>query len=173
MPPIFLLAAAGGEFTAQVVTVIIAFFTVMYILVRLTWGPILAHLDERRQTVATEFQSIERRQADLESRIRDYEERLRQIDSEARARLNKAIDEGKHLAAEIVEEARRESDEMKRKASADIAIEVEKARLQLRDEVVSLTIGATQKLLHSELNDTKHRELVAGFVADLQDRKAS
>ena len=174
MSPIYLLAAAPPPaLVAQVATVVIAFFVVMYILIKLTWGPILAHIDERRQTIANEFQSIERRQADLESRVKDYEERLRQIDSEARARLNKAIDEGKHLAAEIVEQSRRESDEMKRKAAADIRMEVDKARVELRDEVVKLTIGATEKLLHSKLDDQTHRDLVKTFVADLQQRQAS
>lgn len=173
MSPILLLAAASGTFAAQVATVVLAFFVVMGILVKLTWGPILAHLDERRQAIANEFQSIERRQADLESRVKDYEERLRQIDSEARARLNKAIDECKHLAAEIVEQSRRDSDEMKRKAAADIRVELEKARVELRDEVVKLTIGATEKLLHAKLDDQKHRELVAAFVTDIQQRQAS
>lgn len=173
MTPTLLLAAAGYTLTAQMVTVILAFFVVMWFLTTWTWKPILRLLDERRETVAAEFDSIERKQSELDSRLKDYEERLRQIDNEARERMNKAIDEGKRAAAALVEEARRTSEEMKTKAAADVRIEIEKARVELRDQMVRLSIGAAEKLIRTELNDARQRELVGSFLAELESRKLS
>jgi F-type H+-transporting ATPase subunit b len=173
MTPTIVLTAAAGTLVAQVVTVIVAFFVVLWVLYALAWRPIINLIDDRRNVIISEFDSIEKRQAQLDSQIKDYEERLRQIDNEARERLNKAVDEGKRMAAEVLEESRRQAEEMKRKAGADITLEIEKARVQLRDEVVHLTIKATEKLLHAELNDEKHRQLVNEFITDLQRREAS
>lgn len=173
MAPVVLLAAAAGTLAAQVVTVIIAFFLVLWVLKAFAWGPAINAIDERRNTVIKEFEAIDARQAELKSRIADYEERLRQIDQEARVRINAAVEEGKRLSADLLEEARLASEELKKKAASDIQTEMDKARVQLRDEVVSLTIRATEKLLHERLDEARHRELVQGFVTELQQRKAS
>ncbi len=155
---------------AQVVTVVIGFFVVMWVLKAYAWGPVIKAIDDRRETITKEFQTIDEKQAKLESQIKDYEERLRQIDAEARERMNKAIDEGKKTATEMVETARKQSEEMKQKASADIQLEIEKARVELRDEMVKLTIGATEKLLRKQLDEQGHRELVGSFISELESK---
>ena len=173
MTPTLFLAAAAESLIAQVVTTVVAFFIVLWVLWKLAWNPIIQHLDQRKNTIIQSWEEIEGKQAKLDSQIQDYNERLRQIDSEARERLNKAIDEGKRTAAELLEESRRQSDELKQKAKADIAVEIDKARAQLRDDVADLTIKATERLLREELDDAKHRELVQDFIKELQQREAS
>ena len=173
MASTLMLAAVAGTLTAQIVTVIIAFFATMWVLKTFAWGPVIKMLDDRRDEIIKEFASIDSRQSELNSRIADYEERLRQIDQEARLRLNAAIDDGKKVAADLMEEARKGSEELKAKAAADIRVEMDKARVQLRDEVVTLTIQATEKLLHETLDAAKHRGMVNEFITELQQRKAS
>ena len=162
-----LLGAAAGTLVAQVVTVVIAFFIVLLILAKVAWKPVIALIDERRKTIVDEFERLDARQADLSSKIKDYEARLAQIDAEARERSNKAIEEGKRTANEIIDEAKRLADETRTKAQADIRMEIDKARVELRSQMVSLTIGATERLLHAELNDERHRQLTAQFIDDL------
>lgn len=173
MAPNLFLAAAAGTLTAQVVTVIIAFFLVMWVLKAFAWSPVLQVIDERKNSIIKEFETIEARQAQLDSQIADYQQRLANIDQEARQRINEAVEDGKKISAEIIEEARKASEQMKAKATSDIQMEMEKARVELRDEMVRLTIQATEKLLHQELDDQKHREMVNNFIVELQQRKAS
>lgn len=171
--PVLISAAAYGSLVAQVLTVIIAFSAVVYILYYFAWGPIIRLLDERRETITREFDSIEQKQASLNAQIKDYEERLRQIDAEARERTNKAIEEGRKAAADIQEEARRTGEQLRLKAKADIEFEIEKARAVLRDEMVRMAIGATEKLLREKLDDQQHRALVEGYLNELERREAS
>ncbi len=173
MTGLVLLALDAAPLVAQVVTIVIGFFITLYILYLFAWGPIVKTIDERRDLIAKEFDSIEEKQAHLESQIRDYEERLRQIDQEARERMNKAIDEGKRSANEIMEEARQSAEAMRAKAESDIRLEVEKARVDLRDEMVRLTLGATEKLLRTKLDEAAHRELVGNFIAEMETRSPS
>ncbi len=168
-----LLAAAAGELIAQMGTVILAFAIVVYILYALAWGPILKLIDERRDTIAREFDNIEKKQAALDSRIKDYEERLRQIDSEARERLNKAIDEGKKASSDLLEQARTQVEELKKKAESDIRVEIEKARVDLRDRIVDLAISSAEKLVHQKLDDHNQRELVGRFISEMEQRQLS
>jgi F-type H+-transporting ATPase subunit b len=173
MTSLILLAGVAGTLLAQVATVVLAFFIVMAILYAVAWKPVLSLLDERRNTVVNEFAQIERRQSELESKVRDYEERLRQIDSVARQRLNEAVDEGRKTALQLVEEARQASEELKAKASADIRIEMDKARVELRDRIVSLTVAASGKLMQAELNEARQRALVESFLTELEGRQSA
>lgn len=168
--PLVFVAAAAGTLTAQIAVVVIAFFVVMWILTKFAWGPIIRLIDERRETISREFRNIEDKQGHLESQIKDYEERLRNIQAEAREMMNAEIEKGKKSAAEIVEESRVQAEELKAKAASDIQLEVEKARAELRDEIVRLTIGATERLLKAELNDDRRRELVGSFISEIESR---
>lgn len=171
MPAELYFAAGGlGDLPVQIATSVLAFLVVLIVLTKVAWNPIIKLLDERRQTIADEFSTMERKQAELNSRMKDLEERLRLIDNERRETLNQAIEDGRKQAAGIVEDARVQVDEMRRKAQTDIRIETEKARETLRNDVVNLAIGATRKLIKAELNDERSRQLVVEFVNDLGTR---
>ena len=172
MTPMLFMAAAAGELAAQIATTIVTFFLVLLALYKLAWGPVLNLLDERRKTIADQFDSIEKQQSELESKLKDYEERLRQIDGEARERMNKAIEEGRKAANDILEDSRKEAETLRARAAADIQTELEKARIQLRNEVVSLTIRSTEKLMKAEMNGERQRALVGSFIDELAGQKA-
>jgi F-type H+-transporting ATPase subunit b len=171
-PSVF-LAAAGGTLLAQVLTTMVAFFAVLFTLYKVAWGPVIRLLDERRKSISDEFESIEKQQASLASRIKDYEERLSNIDIEARERINKAVEDARKASEQLLAEAQAAANETRTKAQSEIRVEIEKARVQLRDEVVKLTIGATEKLLAAKLDDDRHKKLVNGFIDELQKREAS
>lgn len=165
------LGASITPLAAQVVVVVVGFFLTLWLLKWMFWGPVLKVLDERRETITREFDDIEKKQERLNSQIHDYQERLRHIQDEAREAMNKEIERGKKAAAEIEESARHQAEDIRKKAALDIQLEIEKARVELRNEMVQLTIEATEKLLRAELNDERHRELVGSFIAEVERRK--
>lgn len=175
MSALYLPAAsgAGPTMTAQIITVIVAFLIVVWILKALAWKPILLMLDERRERIARSFDEIDRKTADAAALAKEYEERLRRIDDEARDRQNRAIDEGRRTATAIIEKARGEAEEIISKARANLDMEMEKARLQLRTEAVELSLAATGKLLAANMDDERQRQLAREFVEALENRKAS
>jgi len=173
MDSLFLLAAGGGDILAQVVTTVITFLLVMFTLKAFAWKPILDLLEERRNQISTKFDEIDKKAADANALVKDYEERIRRIDDEARERQNKAIDEGRRMAQELIEKARHDAEEITEKARQNMAMEIEKARLQLRQEAVEMTLVASGKLLKTSLDDSRHRDLVSGFISELENRKAS
>lgn len=163
-------ASAGMTLTAQVATVIVGFLIVFFVLKSLAWNGVLKALDERRETVRKQFEDIDRKQAELASMIKDYEERLRRIDDEARERLNKAVDEGRKIATDLVEKARQEADANTQRSLQAIRIEADKARIELRNDMVKIAIGAAEKLMQAELNGDRQRQLVGAFVAEMEQK---
>ena len=171
--PLSILAMEGmGTLVAQSATVIVAFLTVMFILKKFAWGPIIGALDERRETIRKSFDDIDQRQAKLAGQLKDYEERLRLIDDEARQRLNKSVEEGRRIAQEIEAKAKEDAEASLARARQAIQIETDKARVELRNEIVALSIGTAERLLKMELNDDRHRQLVNSYIAEMQDKTA-
>ncbi|MCB2154675.1 F0F1 ATP synthase subunit B [bacterium] len=170
---LLLAASPMAEIGGQVLTTIVTFLAVLWVLKLLAWKPILELLDQRRETVSSKFEEIDRKMGEANTLIADYEERLKRIDDEARERHNKAVDEGRQMASEIIEKARHEAESITVKAKQAMDMELEKARLELRREVVEMTLTATGKLLSVSVDDAKHRQLVDDFIADMEKRKSS
>ena len=170
---LMLAASPLTEIGAQVLTTIITFLIVLWTLKILMWKPIPELLDRRREQVASKFEEIDRKMGEANALIADYEERLKRIDDEARERHNKAVDEGRKMASEIIEKSRHDAEGITTKAKEAMEMELEKARQELRREIVEMTLAATGKLLSISVDDEKHRQLVDGFISDLEKRKSS
>jgi F-type H+-transporting ATPase subunit b len=167
---LILAASAAGTVTAQIATVVVAFIVVILVLKTFVWKGVLGAIDERRESIRRQFDEIDRKQAELASMTKDYEERLRRIDEEARERMNKAIDEGRRIAADLTEQARKDADAYLERAQATIRIETEKARIELRDEIVTIAMMAAERLLRQRLDDEGQRAMVRAFVAEMEDK---
>ena len=180
MDSLLLLAASEAaahispvrELIAQAIVAIIGFVLLLLVLKKYAWGPVLQMIDERREHISAQFDEIDRKTAEANAILADYEERIRRLDEEARERINAAIEDGQKTAEDIVSHARKEAEGIVSKARQDMSLELETARLQLRQDVVEMTLAATGKLLHANMDDQKQRDLVNQFINDLQGQKA-
>ena len=57
------------------------------------------------------------------------------------------------------------------RAREEIAIERDKARVTLRNEVVELAVEIAEKVIHEELNAAKHKKLVDSFLAEVEQAR--
>lgn len=156
-----------GEVLVQLFAFVIVFWT----LKSLFWKRILNVLETRRTRIKSEFEQIESAKIEVESLRTKYTNRLQDIEEEARQKLQQAIDEGKGVARELQEGARRESRTILEKAKEDISLEVAKAKVTLRNEIADLTLAATERLLEEKLDETKDKEIVLNFIEDLEKLK--
>ncbi len=152
----------------QITTVIFCFLLVYWVLKRYAYGPILSIIDERRDKIQADLKEA----ADLRDKVdqdqKDYEERLRNIQEEARQEMQKLINEGKGIADTIREKARQDASAILEKAEKNIQFEMEKARAVLKEEVVDMTIRATEQLIKERLDDSKHKELIGDFLSRIE-----
>ncbi len=148
----------------QILTQALGFLILLFILKKIAWKPLLSLLDERREKISSEFQTIERTKSELSRLEQDYKARLAEIDAQARQRIQEAISEGQRISVEIQEKAREESKNILNKAKENIELEVAKARVELRNQVATLAIKAAEKLIKVELTEERHKRLVTEFI---------
>ncbi len=145
-----------------------SFLITLWILKRFAWGPLLGLIDERREKIVGEFETIEREKEKAEALNLEYAAKLREIDSERRTKIVEAVNEGKKIAEEIQASARNEAQEIRRKSKSELERELAKAKVQLKNDMVSLALSATEKLLREKLEEPQHRKLIGDYIDELE-----
>jgi len=155
----------------EVVAQVVSFLLLLTLLRIFAWKKLLKMLDDRRERIASEFRRIDEAQSAVEKLRADYDKRLSGIEAEARAKIQEAVAEGKRVSQEIREGARQEARTILGKAQENIEIEVSKAKQELKQKVVELTLGTTEKLLKEKITDEKDRKLASDFLDELEKVK--
>lgn len=153
-----------------ILTQAVGFIIVLLLLKKYAWGKLLQFIDKRRETIEGEFAEIDRGKEEVEQLKNNYEKELSNIEETRRAAIQKAGKEAGELANNIKDEARQETVVMRQKAEQDIQLEVNKANVQLRDEMVNAVITTTEKLIKERLDDDKHRRLISDFLGQVNLR---
>jgi len=150
------------------VTQIIGFLIVLWILKRYAWKPVLGMLEARRTRIAEEIAASERLRKEADALKTEVENELRAIESQARQRIQEAVAEGQKVAEEIRAAAQRDARLTAERAQANLEMEIKKARVTLRNDVVSMALGAAERLLEERLDAKEQGRIVERFLDNLE-----
>jgi F-type H+-transporting ATPase subunit b len=162
-----LLGIKGPELLTQIIGFIIA----VWILKAFAWKPLMGMLEQRRTKIKSDLDYAEQTKVDADNLLADYQSKLKDIDAEARAKIQEAVSDGNKVASEIREQARAEAKDIIAKAREELARDVAKAKIELRNDMVNMAISATEKIIAEKLDDAKHRELINGFLDQVEEIK--
>src|SRR5687767_7607346 len=155
----------------QVLTQILGFLILVWVLRRNAWGPLLGMLEARREKIAGDFKEVDRLKTEAQEIKGRYELELRGIEAHARQRLQEAVAEGQKLATEIKAEAQTEAAHRVERANEEIAREREKAKEILKEQMVHLAMRAAEKILRQKLDDVAQRKLTGEFIDEVSALK--
>jgi F-type H+-transporting ATPase subunit b len=130
---------------------------------------LLKSLDERSDRIRKDYEDAEKARKEGERLVDEYEKKLAEIDKLMREKIQQASEEGNALATSIKEEARKEASSILEKARENIEREIASARMGLRNEIVELAIEYAEKVIHYELDEKKHAELVERFLDEMEE----
>jgi F-type H+-transporting ATPase subunit b len=145
---------------------IVNFLVVLYLLNMFAYKPILDIFERRRERIREGLAEADRvREEAAEERAR-LEAQLNEERRASQERLRDAVSRGeeaaKHRLAEanteaegIIAKARTEADQMRKQALAG-----------LQSEIADLTVRAASKVLRSEIDPQRHRQLIDRFLQE-------
>ena len=151
----------------QVLTQILGFLLMVWILRRYAWGPLIGMLEARREKIAGEFKEADRLKAEAVELKARYDAELKIIEGHARQRMNEAVAEGQRVAGEIRAQAQKDSAARLETAADEIMREREKAKEVLKQQVISLSLRTAEKILRQKLDDASQRRLAGEFIDEV------
>ena len=155
------------DITVTLVIQMIVFAIFVWVVMSFIWPIILNAMNERDKKIAAGLAAAEQGQQDLseaKSRadevIKEARQRALTIESQAQARANQIIDEARKAAS-------LEGEKALTAAKSQIELESNRARDQLRGQVVSLAVAGAKRVLEREVDAKTHGELLDQLAAKL------
>ena len=154
----------------QILTHILAFLLLLWVLRKIAWKPLLSLMEERRKKISGEFDRVDKLQQEVDGLRREYQDRLAKIEAEARQKILDGIEEGKKFGLELVAKSRDDAQQIINQAQAKTQLEIAKAKEELRSEIVRLALAACEKMLAEKLDDEHHRRMIDQFITEVQNQ---
>jgi F-type H+-transporting ATPase subunit b len=130
-------------------------------------------LNEREQTIHQAIEQAKKERAEAERLLAEQRASLGQAHKEAAEFVKKNQQEIEALRVELTARARKEADDMVASARRQIDEEKSKAVAELRSYVADLAIQAAGKLLRANLDERAQRALVEEYLAQLPKDRAA
>ena len=146
-------------------------FTILLALLRaFLYRPILNMLAQRRERIAQSMKDTERVAAAAREAEADKANILEEARREAQEVRAKATRDAEKIAQEVRSRAEQEATDIRMKAQEDAKAQVETAMADANKQIADLAIQATEKLLGQQLADRATQER---FVTDFLEQNGS
>jgi len=167
-----LAASSSGSFLITpglglMIWTLVVFTITMLLLRRFAFPAIRDALDRRQKSIEDAIDTAERTRVEADALLAEYRERLKEARGQAEeivTRARRAAEEHEH---EAIEAARERREQLLEQTKRDIEVETRRAIAEIRDEVTSLTILATEKVTRKTLSSDDQRRLVEEVIGEL------
>jgi F-type H+-transporting ATPase subunit b len=130
--------------------------------------PEIVRLAEARQrAIAEELKAAEQARTEAEQRLKDAGAKLDDARRTAQGVIDAATKSGEQLRQELKQKAEEESKRTIEAARKEIEAERERAVQTVRNEVATLVVAATEKVIGETLDGDKHRRLIEKAIAEV------
>ena len=145
----------------------ITFFVFVWFCMKFVWPPVMNALNERKQKIADGLAAAEKGKHDEELAKERAVEELKKAKAQAQEIINGAEKRASQIVEEAKDTARAEGDRLLAAANAEIEQEVNRARENLRGEVVTLAVAGAGRVLKREIDEKANEDLLKDLVAQL------
>ncbi len=154
----------GQAFLIQLITFILAYL----VLRRYAFGPILAALKRRRETIESSVklaEQLQKEKAELEAKT---EETLHAARQQADAIIASAQETGRQTKREAEEAAKLKAAAIIKEAETRIVTDISRARQQLEKELVGLVADVTEVIIEEKIDAKKDTKLIERALRERQ-----
>jgi F-type H+-transporting ATPase subunit b len=163
-------AAQPDIFAPDVVMLIltwVTFLTLLFILQKFAWKPILATLQKREDMIRTSLDQAERVQSEYDSIQTSKEKILAEAQRTAQDIVNQSRSRAQEVARTIEERAKEHAQEILESAHQQIEGERERVKTALRRESADVAVGLAGKIMKENVDNEKNRKLIDQVIKEI------
>ena len=139
---------------------IAVFLTLLFLLKKFAWGPLLAALEERQAGIRKSLDDADTAKRELAEVQAKASALIGQARTEADAILSEARTDGARIRQELREGARKEAEAITRNAQQQIQLERDRAVSEIRQQAVELSVMIASKLIRRNLTREDNEALI-------------
>jgi F-type H+-transporting ATPase subunit b len=147
----------------------LSFGTVLFLLAKFAWKPILKSLKEREDSIDQALHAADRAREEMKQLQVDNEKLLREAKNERDAILNEA----RKIREKMIDEARNKANEEAQRIVENARERIENEKMaaitELKNQIALLSIEIAEKLIREELShDKKQEDLIRKMLDDVK-----
>lgn len=131
-------------------------------------GPIREMFKGRYDGFYSAVKRAEAAKAEAEAKRKEIQDRLTKLEATRDEAIQKARSEAAALKNQIIEEARLVSAKLKDDAERTTRVEVERAKFELREELLNQSVLMSKRLLADKIQEPDQKRLQSEFVEKIQ-----
>lgn len=134
------------------------------------YKPLVKVLDERQKVITDSLQSAEDAKTEAQKLKQEYDRQLAEARSEAQAIIDKANKTAKDAYDQMLAKAREEQENIFKTAKEQIEREKSNALLEVRSEVVSLSMQLASKVVEKKIDTEADQKLINDFLDEITSK---
>jgi F-type H+-transporting ATPase subunit b len=147
---------------------VVSFLSVLFILGKYAWKPILKMLGDREQTIEEALSSAKKAREEVANMKAENEKLLNQARAERDQMLRDARDTRDSIVGEARNKAQQEANKILAQAREAINTEKLSAIAELKNQVAAMSIEIAEKILRQELSSyDKQKVVIENLVKDI------
>ena len=152
---------------------LLTFLTLLYILGRFAWKPLLGALDAREKRIQGNIDEARQQREEAETLLARQKEQLAEVRVQAQTMIGEARTAAEAVRRELEEKAREESRQMLENARREIERERQAAVASVRRESVDVALAVASRLLGEQMDAARDRRLAMSYIDDLAENGLS
>ncbi len=145
----------------------VVFFTLVWVVMKFIWPPLIKAIDERRNKIAEGLAAAEESVAAQASAEAEVQELLKDARLEAAGLVSAAQANAESLVEKSKEESRQAGQREIDAAHAKIQAELSQVKENLRKDVVALSIQGASKIIGKEVDEKTHAKMLEELASQL------
>lgn len=152
-------------FVAQVIN----FFILLWLLKRFLYQPILNAVDAREKKIAETLLSADEKRLEAQQQFNQYQNLKLALKQKSAALLKQASDEAEQERKRLINEGRKDVDNLRTKHMENLTRSVEELKLNIHQKTKKRVFSITRKLLTDLASVSLEQRLVEKFLTQLHD----
>lgn len=155
------------------VTQLVSFLILFFILTKLLYGPISRALDDRSNRIRESLEAADRARQDAASSAERVEQEIAAARTQGQQLIAEARDAAGRLRTSEEERVRADLESLRERAAQDVRRERDSAIEEIRAEFANLAVDAAERVIGRSLDAQAHREIIEGVLQEglAEDRR--
>lgn len=129
--------------------------------------PVCAILEKRRAEIEGHYRQAEEAEQSAKAMKQRYEERMAGAREEADRVIRTATESANAMSAGIVDDARAQAEQLRRRAETEIELERRKAFDEVKGELSGIALDIAREVIDREVNEKDHEAFIDEFIKNV------
>jgi F-type H+-transporting ATPase subunit b len=127
--------------------------------------PVAQALGARVKGIEDQLNELETQKAEAEKKLAEYNQKFAQLEKESESIVADYVRQGEEAKGRIIKEAEAVAEKMKTQAQKNIESEIQRAKVQLQEEILDKALAQAEALIKEKINADDQEKLVDEYLA--------